>query len=236
MTNKIRENNEGTNNEPDKKSVVISSASTALTGALREQQIQALRDAFDVMFGKLDMTDEYKKTLERYWLLWLMLTDAEKAIDSEAKMHWISQYRQDLAHVSLGMYTTLQPADIEIDIPQTSGSYKFIFTIPGRMLCDNFTLFSWTEDMHRKLFERYLKEHTDTKEWEWKEYFKGSDEVTIPGGWRIDVDAEAKYITFYGSSGSYGYIADKVIEWATKKLRDQGWTTDISMAHAGKNN
>jgi len=117
--------------QPEKKKKKRTKTNDELAAALGEPDLQKLRDAFDVLFGKYDMTPAYKKTLDRFHLTSLLLTDEELRVDSEEKAKWLSQYRNSLCHLSFGVYATLKPAKVVIDIPQKSGQYKFILVEPG---------------------------------------------------------------------------------------------------------
>ncbi len=214
---------------------LLKKISARIANEFHEENIENLRTAFDVLFWKGEMTAEVKEALKKFNLAGLQLSDDEKTIDSEAKSKWLIQYWQDLAHVSMGVYTNMRPVDINIDIPQESGKYKFIFINPGIMRDNEFALVSWTEDAHIDIFRRYHSEHTQEDNETTAKMKNNSGQAMVPGGWRIEVDAKNKHLRFYGSSGNYGYIADKVIEWATQKLRNQWWETKIEMDYAGRN-
>ncbi|MDP2669754.1 MAG: hypothetical protein Q8O99_01750 [bacterium] len=120
---------------------------------------------------------------------------------------------------------------MRIDLPKNSGTYKFIFAVPGIILGEEFTLMAGPEEFHRQIFERYKRERTTREMKPLEKLLEKTDQVDIAGGGWIDLDVEKKYIKFYGSSGSYAFVADKIIQWATQSLRDQGWKTDIQMQH-----
>lgn len=169
--------------------------------------------------------------LEKYNLTGLLLTQEEKLPNSDDKVKRLAQYCGDLAHVSFGVYSTLTPANVKIDLPETSGQYKFIFAVPGTILGDEFTLMAGTEEYHRQIFERYKSDRMTHKMKPFEKLLDKTDQVDIAGGGWIDLDVEKKYIKFHGSSGSYAFVADKIIWRATQSLRDQGRTTQIQMQY-----
>lgn len=210
------------------------SVSNRIAEGLRTETVEELREGFDALFGKWEMTPEREKILKKFNLSGLLLSDEEKVVDSEKKSKRLSQYWQDLGHLSLGVYITLKPATVNIEMPKASGSYKFIFVEPGVLLGEQFTLMAGSEDFHSKIRSRYKENHKSDDNKAFLEMSKGTEQINILWGWRVDLDTEKKHARFYSSSGSYAFVADKVIEWATQSLRDQGRTTEIEMDYRGK--
>lgn len=125
------------------------------------------------------MTTERLEIIDKFNLTGLILSDDEKVVDSEKKVKWISQYRQDLAHFSLGVYVTVKPATVAIEMPEKSGSFKFIFVAPGIMMGEQFTLMAGTEDFHAKIWARYQENNTTQINKELFKISKGSEQVNI---------------------------------------------------------
>ncbi|MBP6910554.1 hypothetical protein KBC03_03050 [Patescibacteria group bacterium] len=125
------------------------------------------------------MTPERLATLKKFNLEGLLLSDEERIVDSEKKVGRISQYWQDLAHFSLGVYVTLKPASVRIEMPETSGSYKFIFVEPGIMMGDQFTLMAGTEGFHANIWARYKENNKNDTNKHFFEVSKGSEQVNI---------------------------------------------------------